>query len=188
MFDDVVGIKKTCSPECSRELELANRRENYAENPERVLAPQREQRRQRTIIKPCAVCGKEFDNRKGAKTCSPECLETYKRDKAHQRYLNNPEQWVRTDEQNARRNELRRAARVDKVCARPAIPEDMDARFHVACKTTFQPYGKQRYCSTECKQAVDRKRDPIEAETRACACAGKMHQPARQRAKHAASI
>jgi hypothetical protein len=79
------NIDKTCSPECRKELQRVQRRKYYAANSERILAQQRQ--RQRPIIKPCAVCGKEFDNRKGAKACSPECRKEYRRLKDHGYYL-----------------------------------------------------------------------------------------------------
>jgi len=89
------NFAKTCSPECSRNLWLANRRKYYAANSEKILAQQR--KRQRPIIRQCVVCGKEFDNRKGAKTCSPEHLKEYRRLHGHKYYLANREKWVVRD-------------------------------------------------------------------------------------------
>jgi len=89
------NFAKTCSPECSRNLWLANRRKYYAANSEKILAQQR--KRQRPIIRQCVVCGQEFDNRKGAKTCSPEHLKEYRRLHGHKYYLANREKWVVRD-------------------------------------------------------------------------------------------
>ena len=89
------NFAKTCSPECSRELWLVQRRKHYAANSEKILAQQR--KRQRPIIRQCVVCGKEFDNRKGAKTCSPEHLKEYRRVCAHEYYLANRKKWVVRD-------------------------------------------------------------------------------------------
>jgi len=99
----VKNFAKTCSPECSRNLRLANRRKYYAANSEKILWQQR--KRQRPIIRQCVVCGKEFDNRKGAKTCSPEHLKEYRRVCGHEYYLANREKWVVRDrEQRAKRS------------------------------------------------------------------------------------
>jgi predicted nucleic acid-binding Zn ribbon protein len=86
------NIAKTCSPECSTQLWLVQRRKYYAANSEKILAQQRQ--RQRPIIRKCVVCGKEFDNRKGAKTCSPGCNKEYRRAQERNYYLGNREKWV----------------------------------------------------------------------------------------------
>jgi hypothetical protein len=100
------NFAKTCSPECSRELWLVQRRKHYAANSEKILAQQRQRRR--PIIRQCAVCEKEFDNRKGAKTCSPEHLKEHRRLHGHKYYLANREKWVE-------RERLRQA----KWCPKP---------------------------------------------------------------------
>jgi len=90
------GFAKTCKPECSRELRRANRRKYYQANSAKILAQQR--KRQRPIIRQCLVCGKEFDNRKGAKTCGkPECLKEYRRLHAHKYYLATREKQLARD-------------------------------------------------------------------------------------------
>jgi hypothetical protein len=89
------NFAKTCSPECSRELSLVQRRKHYTANSAEILAQQRQRRR--PIIRPCAVCGKEFDNRKGAKTCSPEHLKEYRRLHAHKYYLATREKQLARD-------------------------------------------------------------------------------------------
>jgi hypothetical protein len=86
---------KTCSPECSRKLMLGQRRKHYAANSERILAQERQRRR--PIIRQCVVCGKEFDNRKGAKTCSPEHRKEHKRLSDHKYYLANREETLALD-------------------------------------------------------------------------------------------
>jgi predicted nucleic acid-binding Zn ribbon protein len=86
------NFAKTCSPECSRQLWLAQQRKRYVANSEKILAQQRQ--RQRPIIRQCVVCGKEFDNRKGAKTCSPEHLREYRHTNAREYYLAHREKWV----------------------------------------------------------------------------------------------
>jgi predicted nucleic acid-binding Zn ribbon protein len=92
---------KTCSPECSRELRLVQRRKNYAANSETILAKQRQSRRPN--IRQCLICGKDFISRKNSKTCSPEHLKEYRRVCGHEYYLANREKWVVRDrEQRAK--------------------------------------------------------------------------------------
>jgi predicted nucleic acid-binding Zn ribbon protein len=125
------NFAKTCSPECSRNLWLANRRKYYAANSEKILAQQR--KRQRPIIRQCVVCGKEFDNRKGAKTCSPEHLKEYRRVCGHEYYLVNREKWVVRDREQ-------RAKRSPKI------------RQCVVCgKDVVVVSGKENTCSPKCK-------------------------------------
>src|SRR2546430_12352092 len=90
----------------SKQQQLARRREHYAANSAAILEQQR--KRQRPIIRRCVVCGKEFDNRKGAKTCSPEHLKEYRRVCDHEYYLANQEKWVVSDRK-------RRAKRSPKI-------------------------------------------------------------------------
>jgi predicted nucleic acid-binding Zn ribbon protein len=125
------NFAKTCSPECSRNLWLANRRKYYAANSEKILAQQR--KRQRPIIRQCVICGKEFDNRKGAKTCSQEHLKEYRRVCGHGYYLANREKWVVRDRE-------RRAKRSPKI------------RQCVVCGKDFVVVsGKENTCSPKCK-------------------------------------
>jgi hypothetical protein len=86
------NFAKTCSPECSRKLWLANRRKYYAANAEKILAQQRKS--QRPNIRQCLICGKDFISKKNSKTCSPEHLEEHRRCHGHKYYLANREKWV----------------------------------------------------------------------------------------------
>src|SRR5262249_18363002 len=91
----VKNFAKTCKPECSRELSLIQRRKRYAANSAKILAQQRQRRR--PIIRPCEVCGKEFDSRKGDKTCKPECNREYRRLHGHKYYLATREKQLARD-------------------------------------------------------------------------------------------
>ena len=92
----VKNFAKTCTRECSRELRRIQRRKYYRANSAKILAQQRQ--RQRPIIRPCATCRKEFDNRKGAKTCGkPECLKEYRRLHAQKYYLATREKQLARD-------------------------------------------------------------------------------------------
>jgi predicted nucleic acid-binding Zn ribbon protein len=118
---------KTCSPECSRNLWLANRRKYYAA--EKILAQQR--RRQRPNIRQCLICGKDFISRKNSKTCSPEHLNEHRRLHGHKYYLANREKWVV-------RGRERRAKRSHKI------------RQCVVCGKDFVVVsGKENTCSPE---------------------------------------
>ena len=86
----VKNFAKTCSPECSRNLRLANRRKYYAANAEKILAQQRKSRR--PSIRQCLICGRDFISRKNSKTCSPEHRKEHKRFSDHKNYLANREQ------------------------------------------------------------------------------------------------
>jgi predicted nucleic acid-binding Zn ribbon protein len=146
----VRNFAKTCSPECSRNLRLANRRKYYAANSAKILAQQR--KRQRPIIGQCVVCGKEFDNRKGAKTCSPEHLKEYRRVCGHEYYLANREKWVVRDREQ-------RAKRSPKI------------RQCVVCgKDVVVVSGKENTCSPKCKaerrRAMERARYRSEQRVR----------------------
>jgi len=57
-----IGIQKTCSPECSKELERRYMKDWWDES-----------YGDRTSI--CVVCGKKFESRYGKITCSEECQE-----------------------------------------------------------------------------------------------------------------
>jgi hypothetical protein len=67
---------KTCSPECSKELERIGFRKHYKRNAAKIIAANsaRRRRRHRPIIKRCMApgCGKEFVAKNKAKTCSRE--------------------------------------------------------------------------------------------------------------------
>jgi predicted nucleic acid-binding Zn ribbon protein len=162
---------KTCSPECSRNLWLANRRKYYAANSEKILAQQR--KRQRPIIRQCVVCGKEFDNRKGAKTCSAECLEAHRKDHARKYYEANPEKWARF---NARRLERERAAHVPKfkpcvICGKmfeatdgktnTCSPQHRLERIRMTERTRYAADLEKHRAKARAKQAIRR----LEART-----------------------
>jgi hypothetical protein len=88
-----IGVKKTCSPECSHRLFLMWRKKNYRKNAAKIIAAQRD----RWLAKPreCAVCKKIFQPIKNSKACL-KCREEFRKSQAQQYYLNNPEKWERS--------------------------------------------------------------------------------------------
>jgi hypothetical protein len=147
-----IGVKKTCSPECSHKLQLEWRRRSYKRRASEILAQQKRARdktdpaRPRTLPRPCANrdCPygengqpKIFVNRKGALCCSSKCLEAYRKAQAQQYYLDNREKWLRL---NAKRSERKRAERIPTI------------RSCVVCGEKFvvkHPYTRSITCSPE---------------------------------------
>jgi hypothetical protein len=117
-----VGVKKTCSSDCSHKLWLEWKRNDYKANAAEILAKQKQERdqpdpaRPRTLPRPCAnpACPhgengqpKMFVNRKGATGCSPECRKAIKKINDHQSYLDNPEKWQRSNAKRPKRSRAR---------------------------------------------------------------------------------
>jgi hypothetical protein len=174
-----IGVKKTCSPECSGKRQLEWRRGNYKLRAPEILAQQKQVRdqsdpaRPRTMPRPCENPNcpygengqpKMFVNRKGGLCCSDECLKAYRKAEAHQYYLNNPENWQRS---NTKRTERERAERIPTI------------RTCVVCGKNFvvkHPNTRSITCSSECRDArirhMERLRYAADIETsRAKACA-----------------
>jgi hypothetical protein len=103
------NFAKTCSPECSRKLWLANRRKYYAANAEKILAQHRKSRRPN--IRQCLICGRDFISGKNSKTCSPEHRREHKRFSDHKNYLANREQRLEYE-----RSKRKRAKPVPRQC------------------------------------------------------------------------
>jgi hypothetical protein len=134
----VVGVKKTCSPECSHRLALEWRKKNYRKNAAKIIAAQRH----RWLAKPreCAVCKEIFQPIKNSKACL-KCREEFRRSQAHQYYLDHPENWERS---NAKRTERERAERIPTM------------RRCVVCGKTLivkHPDTRSITCSPECRDA-----------------------------------
>ena len=137
----VIGVKKTCSPECSHRLFLMWRKKNYRKNAAKIIAAQRH----RWLAKPreCAVCKKIFQPIKNSKACL-KCREEFRKSQAHQYYLNNPENWAQS---NVKRRERDRAERVPTI--RPCV----------VCGKKFvvkHPNTRSITCSPECRNARTR--------------------------------
>ena len=167
-----IGVKKTCSQECSKKLNLEWRRGNYKRRRQEILDQQKQVRdqpdpaRPRTLPRPCAnkKCPygenghpKMFVNRKSAVCCSPECREAYRKAEAHQYYLDNPENWRRS---NAKRTERERAERIPTI------------RTCLVCGKNFvvkHPNTRSITCSPECRDArtrhIERLRYAADIET-----------------------
>jgi len=167
-----IGVKKTCSPECSHKLQLEWRHGNYKRRAAGILAQQKRERdkpdpaRPRTLPRPCANrdCPygengqpKIFVNRKGALCCSDKCLEAYRKAQAQQYYLDNPDKWERS---NAKRTERERAERIPTI--RPCL----------VCGKKFvvkYPNTRSITCSPECCNArtrhIERVRYAADIET-----------------------
>jgi hypothetical protein len=122
------------------------RKKNYRKNAAKIIAAQRH----RWLAKPreCAVCKEIFQPIKNSKACL-KCREEFRKSQAHQYYLDNPENWTRS---NAKRTERARAERVPtiKICVNCGERFEIEAKFHKVnlcpeCRTPENRRKRQRH-------------------------------------------
>jgi hypothetical protein len=141
-----VGVKRTCSPECSHKLQLEWRKKNYRKNAAKIIAAQRH----RWLAKPrvCVICKEIFQPIKNSKACL-ECREEFRKSQAHRYYLSNPEIFARS---NAKRTERERAERVPtvKICVECGAKFEVTGKGHKVnlcskCRTPEIRRKRQRH-------------------------------------------